>query len=138
MARAGGGRDASNPLLERVKFLSIVGSNLDEFFMVRVAGLIDQVDAGILEVGPDGMSPRAQLVAIRREVKKLLDEAHQCLQDELLPALAEAGIHVPDYHALNARQLQVCKRISRRPFFRCSRRWLSTRAARFRTSRTSA
>src|ERR1700716_10234 len=56
--------DEQNPLLERVKFLSIVGSNLDEFFMVRVAGLIAQMDAGILDTGPDGMSPRAQLIAI--------------------------------------------------------------------------
>src|ERR1017187_9415730 len=52
-------QDERNPLLERVKFLSIVGSNMDEFFMVRVAGLIDQVDAGILDVGPDGMHPTA-------------------------------------------------------------------------------
>ncbi|MGO4883268.1 MAG: polyphosphate kinase 1 [Bryobacteraceae bacterium] len=96
-----------NPLLERVKFLSIVGSNMDEFFMVRVAGLIDQVDAGILDVGPDGMHPTAQLVAIRREVKKLLAEAHKCLHDQLLPELATAGIHVLDYAALNERQLAI-------------------------------
>ena len=55
-----------------MKFLAIVGSNLDEFFMVRVAGLTAQVDAGMLEFGSDGMHPRAQLVAIRREVQKLL------------------------------------------------------------------
>ena len=58
--------DERNPLLERVKFLSILGSNLDEFFMIRVAGLAAQVEAGTMEVGPDGMSPRAQMVAIRR------------------------------------------------------------------------
>ena len=56
-----------------MKFLSILGSNLDEFFMVRVAGLAAQMDAGSVEAGPDGMSPRAQLVAIRREVKRLLE-----------------------------------------------------------------
>ena len=100
-------QDEKNPLLERVKFLSIVGSNMDEFFMVRVAGLIDQVDAGILEVGPDGMHPTAQLVAIRREVKKLLAEAHKCLHDQLLPELAEAGIQILDYAALNEKQLAV-------------------------------
>ena len=81
-----------NPLLERVKFLSIVGSNMDEFFMVRVAGLIDQVDAGIVDVGPDGMQPAAQLVAVRREVKKLLADAHKCLHDEFLPG-AGGGRH---------------------------------------------
>ena len=63
------------PLLERLKFLCISASNLDEFFMVRVAGLAAQVDAGTLEVGPDAMTPSAQLVAIRREVKKKLSEA---------------------------------------------------------------
>src|SRR3954466_12289493 len=68
--------DDGNPLLERVKFLSILGSNLDEFFMVRVAGLYAQVDAGVLDDGPDGMSPASQLIAIRREVKKLLSDAH--------------------------------------------------------------
>ena len=56
------------------------------------------------------MSPSAQLVAIRREVKRLIDAAHQCLEKELRPALAEAGIHVVPYHELNSRQLQVCKR----------------------------
>ena len=100
-------QDDHNPLLERVKFLSIVGSNMDEFFMVRVAGLIDQVAAGILEVGPDGMHPTAQLVAIRRVVKKLLGDAQKCLHDQLLPALAEAGIHILDYAKLDARQLAV-------------------------------
>src|SRR4051794_23356410 len=76
-------RDARNPLLERVKFLSIVGSNLDEFFMVRVAGLLAQVEAGIRDTGPDGMSPAAQLIAIRREVKKLMSDAQTCWRDEL-------------------------------------------------------
>src|ERR1700744_3327574 len=71
--------DERNPLLERVKFLSILGSNLDEFFMVRVAGLAAQMEAGTMDVGPDRMSPRAQLIAIRREVKKMLNEARKCL-----------------------------------------------------------
>jgi polyphosphate kinase len=102
--------DESNPLLERVKFLSIVGSNLDEFFMVRVAGLMAQVDAGTVEVGPDRMSPAAQLIAIRREVKKLLGEARRCLADFVLPALSEARIEVIDYSALNERELETAKR----------------------------
>ena len=95
-------RDASNPLLERIKFLAIVGSNLNEFFMVRVASLNAQLDAGIAEFGPDRMSPSAQLVAIRREVKRLVEAAHQCLEKELRPALAKEGIHVLPYHELNA------------------------------------
>ena len=92
--------DASNPLLERVKFLSILGSNLDEFFMVRVAGLEAQLDAGTVDAGPDGMSPRAQLVAIRREVKKLFSEARKCFEC-LSAAMNEAGIIIYDYENLN-------------------------------------
>ena len=97
--------DESNPLLERVKFLSILGSNLDEFFMVRVAGLAAQVEAGTMEVGPDGMSPRAQLIAIRRELKRLLNEARKCL-DKLMPALAAEDILVLDYADLSETQLR--------------------------------
>src|ERR1700722_12125670 len=92
-------QDEQNPLLERVKFLSILGSNLDEFFMVRVAGLAAQMEAGAMDVGPDRMSARAQLIAIRREVKKLLNEARKCL-DQLMPALAEQDIYLYDYAEL--------------------------------------
>ncbi len=102
--------DERNPLLERVKFLSIVGSNLDEFFMVRVAGLVAQMDAGILDAGPDGMPPRAQLIAIRREVKRLLAEGHKCLTTELYSALAEAGIQVLDYENLTPTQQKIASR----------------------------
>jgi len=102
--------DPTNPLLERVKFLSILGSNLDEFFMIRVAGLIAQADAGSLEAGPDGMSPAAQLVAIRREVKKLMTEAQRCLATQLMPALAEAGIRILEYKDLNERQRAAANR----------------------------
>ena len=97
--------DEANPLLERVKFLAILGSNLDEFFMVRVAGLAAQMDSGSVEAGPDGMSPRAQLVAIRREYKRLLNEAHRCLE-KLLPLLQEEGIFIHDHADLNAGQLR--------------------------------
>src|ERR1700734_1155630 len=91
--------DERNPLLERVKFLSILGSNLDEFFMVRVAGLAAQMEAGTMDVGPDRMSPRAQLIAIRREVKKMLNEARKCL-DQLMPALTQQDINLYDYAEL--------------------------------------
>ena len=62
-----------------MKFLSILGSNLNEFFMVRVAGLVSQMEAGIVDAGPDGMPPRAQLIAIRREVKRLIADVYKCL-----------------------------------------------------------
>jgi polyphosphate kinase len=102
--------DETNPLLERVKFLSILGSNLDEFFMVRVAGLAAQVDAGTTEVGPDGVSPAGQLLAIRREVKRLLADAHKLLQEQLSPALAEAGIRILPYSEIDPKRLALINR----------------------------
>jgi polyphosphate kinase len=93
-------QDEQNPLLERVKFLSILGSNLDEFFMVRVAGLKRQVESGVLECGPDGMTPKQQLSAVHQEVLKLLKAAQDYLRQELFPALERAGICVADYSQL--------------------------------------
>jgi len=97
-------QDETNPLLERVKFLSIVGSNLDEFFMVRVAGLKRQVEAGSLEVGPDGMSPADQLEAIRAEVNALMTNAARCFRRQLAPALEQAGIYVRSFTSLTEAQ----------------------------------
>src|SRR5215472_13124916 len=102
--------DPTNPLLERVKFLSIVGSNLNEFFMVRIASLNAQIDAGIPEFGPDRMSPSAQLLAARREVKRLVDAVHDSWEKELRPALAEEGIHIVEYASLSTKQLLACTR----------------------------
>ena len=103
-------RDSSNPLLERVKFLSIVGSNLDEFFMVRVAGLRAQVEAGIPEFGPDRMSPGAQLVAVRREVRKLFEAASSCFSKELAPSLEAGGIQLLKWPQLSPKQVIAAKR----------------------------
>jgi polyphosphate kinase len=100
-------RDPSNPLLERVKFLAILGSNLDEFFMVRVAGLRKQMDAGVVDLPPDGMTPAEQLAAIRKVAWQLMMEARECLHDELLPELDKTGIHILEYAALNDRQKEV-------------------------------
>lgn len=97
--------DERNPLLERAKFLAILGSNLDEFFMVRVAGLAAQMESGTIEAGPDGLSPRAQLIAIRREVKRMLKEARKCL-DIFMAELAAQDIVVLDYAELNESQLR--------------------------------
>ncbi|MBV9771112.1 MAG: polyphosphate kinase 1, partial [Bryobacterales bacterium] len=100
--------DKRNPLLERVKFLAILGSNLNEFFMVRVAALVSQLDAGITDAGPDGMPPRAQLIAIRREMKHLLSDAYKCLAG-LQPELEKAGIRILGFSKLNEIQLRVAR-----------------------------
>ena len=103
-------QDGQNPLLERVKFLSIVGSNLDEFFMVRVAGLKSQVESGALESGPDGMPPGEELIAIRERVTQLYKAGQDCLRTQLLPGLKKTGIHVLDYGQLNAAQTEFANR----------------------------
>ncbi len=97
-------RDPSNPLLERVRFLSIVASNLDEFFMIRVAGIEQQVAAGVTELSSDGLTPAQQLVEIRREALRLTRALGACWQDELLPLLDAAGIHVLDHPQLDPKQ----------------------------------
>jgi polyphosphate kinase len=87
-------QDPSNPLLERIKFLSILGSNLDEFFMVRVAGLKNQLEAGVDDPGPDGLSAAAQLDLIRPIVAQLMLDARRTLQEDIMPALAAEGIDI--------------------------------------------
>jgi polyphosphate kinase len=87
-------RDARTPLLERVKFLSIFSSNLDEFFQVRVAGLREQMSAHLSELTADGMSPEDQLKAVAPVVRGLQEEHGRCLTGEVIPALAERGIEL--------------------------------------------
>ena len=96
--------DETNPLLERIKFLAIVGSNLDEFFMVRVAGLKKQVDAGVVDLPPDGLNPAEQLAEIRKVASNLIKEAAISFKTNLIPALKNAGIYILDYPELNKRQ----------------------------------
>jgi polyphosphate kinase len=86
--------DPRTPLLERVKFLAIFSSNLDEFFQVRVAGVREQVAARLLENSPDKPAPGQQLVAIRDTVRVMVDQHSRCLVDDVLPALAQHGIHL--------------------------------------------
>ncbi len=85
------------PLLERIKFCAIWESNLDEFFMVRVAGLHDQVEAGIDARGADGMSPSEQINAVRADVIEQRARLQRVFDDELRPALGEYGIRVISY-----------------------------------------
>jgi polyphosphate kinase len=96
--------DERNPLLERLKFLSIFGSNMDEFFMVRVSGIRKQAEAHIMEVYPDGLTPPEVLAAIRKLSLELYGSALQCLNKKILPKLDKAGIHLMDYHKLTETQ----------------------------------
>jgi len=98
--------DDRNPLLERVKFLGIFGSNMDEFFMVRVSGIRKQVEAHIMEVFPDGLTPPEVLAATRKLSLELYESALRCLNKKLLPGLDKAGIHLVDYRKLTEPQVQ--------------------------------
>ena len=97
-------KDERNPLLERVKFLAILGSNLDEFFMVRISGVRKQVEAGVNELSIDGMTPRDQLAAMRKFASDLFKEAQVHLTKKLLPKLDQEGIHVMEYEKLTKTQ----------------------------------
>ena len=95
--------DERNPLLERVKFLAIVNSNLDEYYMTRVAGLRDQLaTATIAEAGRDGLTPKEQLDLIHRTVQEHAASQRRQLCDVLLPELREHGIHLLEYGELPA------------------------------------
>ena len=87
-------RDEHVPLLERVKFLAIFSSNLDEFFMVRVARLKRQIWEGIESIGPDGLTPAEALTAISRRVHELAEEQHLCFLNTILPQLTAEDIHL--------------------------------------------
>src|SRR5919106_645011 len=103
--------DERTPLLERVKFCAIYASNLDEFFMVRVAGLHDQVDAGIDARGVDGLAPSETIEQIGVRTREL-GARHSHVWDEVLsPALAEQGIRVVDCARCDPEELQAIDRI---------------------------
>jgi polyphosphate kinase len=97
-------QDTRNPLLERLKFLAILGSNLDEFFMVRVSGILRQVEAGVVAPTLNGMTPREELAAIRKLALELFEAAQHHLNRKILVRLNREGIHVLDYPRLTAAQ----------------------------------
>jgi len=94
--------DDRTPLMERVRFLSIFTRNMDEFFMKRVGGLKQQIDAGITARTVDGHTPREQWAAVLDTAGPMFETQAQCYHDTVRPALAEAGIHVLDYGDLDA------------------------------------
>ncbi len=100
------GFDPRTPLLERVKFLSIFSTNLDEFYMVRVAGLRRQLATGMVPDSPDGLSPAQQIDAIHRRVAELIEKQQTCLHDELLPELERHGVKFVGMDELSADEYQ--------------------------------
>src|SRR6185503_9951061 len=84
--------DKSHPLLERLKFLSIFSTNLDEFFMIRVSGLKEQLDEGVTELSFDGLSAAAQLKLISERLRPMVADQMRCLKDEIVPELSAEGI----------------------------------------------
>src|SRR6185503_3272673 len=93
--------DNDVPLLERAKFCAIFSQNLDEFFQVRVAGLKDQLSAGLGATAPDGLSPLDQLRATRERVEDLSRRLQSCFVDDVAPALARAGVVLSDWDELD-------------------------------------
>ena len=101
--------DQGNPLLERVKFLSIFSSNLDEFFMIRISGLREQLSGGVREGPPDGMTTSEQLASVRQEVLCQLARFSDCWQNDILPKLNAQDICVLRYHQLKPKQQQLLR-----------------------------
>jgi len=89
--------DDSLPLLERVKFLAIFANNLDEFFMIRVSGLREQVAAGVVETPADGLTPAQQLAAIRKRLLPMLELQYGCFWDEIVPKLNKHHLFIANY-----------------------------------------
>jgi len=98
--------DPRNPLLERVRFIGIVCTNLDEFFQKRVGGLKRQLLGGIEHLPIDGMTPKAQLEMIRHEVKNMIGQTRNCFLNTLTPLLSENGIQILLYDQLDQHQKQ--------------------------------
>ena len=96
--------DSSVPILERLKFLAIVESNLDEFFMVRVSGLIEQAEHGVAEMSPDGLTPLEQIKAVMKATRPLRRRTADAWETKLKPSLEAAGISLRTVDSLNVKQ----------------------------------
>jgi polyphosphate kinase len=105
------------PLMERLKFLAIFTSNLDEFFTIRVAGLHDQVDAGLHDPGPDGRTPSQVIDELRERILDLNERQTRCSQDEVRPALAEHGICIVGIDEVGPEEREALNERFRRQIF---------------------
>jgi polyphosphate kinase len=102
-------RDIGNPLLERVKFLAITANNLDEFVEVRVASFLQRIEHGSREIGPDGLTAAQELEKVSAAMHVMVRDQYKCWNDELLPALAKAGIRVLPAGELEGKSAQAAK-----------------------------
>jgi polyphosphate kinase len=109
--------DESLPLLERLKFLSVFASNLDEFFMVRVSGLKEMLDVQSIEPIPGELSPQEQLDAIRERVVPMVEQQMKCLHEQVLPALEAAGVIIAKYQDLTAKEQELLSNYFMRSVF---------------------
>jgi polyphosphate kinase len=109
--------DDRTPLLERVGFLAIFSSNLDEYFQKRVGGLKRQISAGVLTRSPDGNTPQQQLTLIREKVIPMLEEQARCFTDVVKPALAERGIYLLSWDELDAAERELADEYFRSTLF---------------------
>src|SRR3954449_2342433 len=110
-------RDPNQPLIERVKFLTIFSSNLDEFFEIRVAGIKQQIESETSDVGADGLSPTETFNAIQRTARELVATEYDLWNNEIAPALAKQNIRVHDVPQLNAKRAAWARRFFREEVF---------------------
>src|SRR6202023_637496 len=103
-------QDPTHPMLERVKFLTIFSSNLDEFFEIRVAGIKQQIESETSDVGPDGLSPTDTFNNIQRVVRELVTTEYALWKDELVPQLSKNGIRIRDVAQLSAKRAAWARR----------------------------
>src|SRR5438552_2251824 len=96
------GLDDRNPLLERLRFLTIFSNIVDEFFMVRVSGLKEEMEQGWVQPSPDGMTADEQLREIRHRLRPMIADQMRCLKEEILPELAAQGIEITPYRSLTS------------------------------------
>jgi polyphosphate kinase len=99
-------QDASQPLMERVKFLAIFASNLDEFFEIRVAGIKQQIDSGAADVGPDGLTPMEVFGEIQQRVHEMTETIYRLWNEEIVPSLAENDIHIKSVEKLTGADVE--------------------------------
>jgi len=109
--------DPSNPLLERLKFIAIFDSNLDEFFMKRVGGLKEQLASNVRELPPDGRTPRQQLAAIDAVVRPMLARQRRLFNEEILPGLRQSGLEIVRWDDLRPSERRHCGEVFDKQLF---------------------